>query len=540
MQLGLLYLSIFDFDKSRKAYQEGFIFWQRASESVHQRSPSSAPHPYRQAFGGFSTLDPTLIADEQSATVADQVFSGLVEQRGALDVVPHIAHSWEVMDDGKQYVFQLREDFQWSDGVPVTAYDFEYAWKRVLNPRIDSPAASWLYDIRGAKEFHQGIVPDAESLGIKALDDFTFSVELEAPTSYFLHILSFSITYPIPVHVFEQHGEQWTKLENIVTNGPFQIDFWDLDDRISLSRDPRYPGYFVGNLDQIDLILIEDWQKQLDLYDRGELDVFGGMPPSELGRLRQRYANEYITAPFPATTYMALNIDLPPFDDQRVRKAISLAIDREKLANIILQGFNDPATGGFVPPGTPGHVPDIALPFNPDLAQELLAEAGFGSGRDLPTVRLYSTQFPYYRTITEALLADLNNHLGMQPEVTFMGFAEILERIGSERPHIFTMGWNATYPDPDDFLRIAARTHIPPNWDKHYDELIEKARRVADHAKRMEMYAEAEHILAEQAVLIPLLYARLHLFVKPWVKKLPIQPIRVFSAKEIIIEEHTT
>jgi ABC-type transport system substrate-binding protein len=183
-------------------------------------------------------------------------------------------------------------------------------------------------------------------------------------------------------------------------------------------------------------------------------------------------------------------------------------------------------------------VPNIALPFNPDLAQELLAEAGFGSGRDLPTVRLYSTQFPYYRTITEALLADFHNHLGMQPEVTFMGFAEILERIGTERPHMFTMGWNATYPDPDDFLRIAARTHIPPKWDKRYDELIEEARRVADHAKRMEMYAEAEHILAEQAVLIPLLYARLHLFVKPWVKKLPIQGIRIFAAKEIIIEEH--
>jgi ABC-type oligopeptide transport system substrate-binding subunit/tRNA A-37 threonylcarbamoyl transferase component Bud32 len=538
MQLGLLYVSIFDFNRSRRAYQEGFTLWQRASESALDTPLSPAPHPFRQAFGAISTLDPTLIQDEQSATVADQIFCGLVELRGALDVAPHLAHTWEVLEDGRKYLFHLRDDFRWTDGVPVTAHDIEFAWKRVLDPEVNSPAASWLYDVRGAKDFHQGQSSNADSLGVKAIDDFTLSVELEAPTSYFLHIIGFSITYPIPKHVFEIHGEEWTKLENLVSNGPFQISSWEPEEGIMLSRNHQYQGTFDGNLEQIELNYTVDWQEQLDLYNRAKLDIFGGMPPSELGRLRPRYANEYITAPNPATTYIGLNITEPPFNDQRIRQALAHAINREKLANIALQGFNDPATGGFVPPGVPGHVPNIAPPFNPDLARQLMTDAGFVGGENLPLVKIFTTQFPYYRTIAGALEADLTENLGMQIEIVEMGFAEILERIRTENPHIFTMGWNATYPDPDDFLRVAARTNIPSGWDPRYDALVDEARRVSDHAKRMEMYAQAERILADQVVLLPLLYARVHIFVKPWVKKLPLQPIRVFSFKDIIIEEH--
>jgi ABC-type transport system substrate-binding protein len=228
----------------------------------------------------------------------------------------------------------------------------------------------------------------------------------------------------------------------------------------------------------------------------------------------------------------------PPFNDQRVRQALAYSINRKKLANIVLQGFNDPATGGFVPPGIPGHVANIALPFNPEFGLQLLAEAGYGDGKDLPAVRMFTTQFPYYKTITDALQADLSENLGFHTEIVYMGFAEILERIRNENPHIFTMGWNATYPDPDDFLRVAARTNIPPGWDQRYDALVDEAKQVSDHRKRMEMYEEAERILTDQVVLLPLLYARNHIFVKPWVKKLPLQPIRVFSYKDIIIEEH--
>jgi ABC-type oligopeptide transport system substrate-binding subunit/serine/threonine protein kinase/tetratricopeptide (TPR) repeat protein len=538
MQLGLLYHSTFDFDRSRKAYQEGFTLWQRGSEGQPDLASIPAPHPFRQAFGNYKTLDPTLVREEQSATLVDQLFSGLVEMRGALDIVPHVARSWEVLENGKKYIFHLRDDFLWTDGHPVTARDFEYAWKRVLNPKTDSPAASWLYDIRGAKAFHQGEDSNPDAVGVKAVNDQTLMVELDAPTSYFLHLIAFSITYPIPSHIIEKVGENWTDMEHLVTNGPFILDRLETSKKIFLKRNPDYPGQFNGNLLEIELLQSTDWEENVERYERGEIEILGGIPASELERVRQRYANDYITGPFPLTTYLAFNINRPPFDDSRVRRAISHVINRGHLANVILHGSSDPATGGFVPPGVPGHTKDIALPYDPTLGKQLMEEAGFSKGQDLPNIQMYSSDFPFYRTITEAVQAQMKENLGIETEITYFNFPQILDSIAQDEPHIFAMGWGATYPDPDDFLRIASRTLIQPKWNERFDKLVDDARRISDHFKRMKMYEEAEKILTQEAVVLPLLYGRFHLFVKPWVKKFPIQPIRVFSYKDIIIEEH--
>ncbi len=540
MQLGLLYHSTFDFERSRKAYQEGIVLWQRAHEAKPSTPPPPAPHPYRQAFGNFKTLDPTLVREEQSATLVDQLFSGLVEMRGAMDIVPHVARSWEVLENGRKYTFHLRDDFLWTDGHPVTARDFEYAWKRVLDPKTDSPAASWLYDIRGARAFHQGEDSNPNAVGVKAIDDHTLMVELEAPTSYFLHLVAFSITYPIPSHVIEEVGENWTDTEHLVTNGPFILDRLETSRKIHLKRNPDYPGQFDGNLLKVELLQSTDWEENVERYERGEIEILGGIPASELERVRQRYANDYITGPFPLTTYLGFNSNRPPFDDSRVRQAISHVINRDHLANVVLRGSSDPATGGFVPPGIPGHTPNIALPYNPSLGKQLMEEAGFSNGQDLPIIQMYSSDFPFYRTITEVVQDQMKENLGIETEITHFNFPQILDSIAQDEPHIFAMGWGATYPDPDDFLRIASRTLIQPKWNERFDKLVDDARRVSDQLKRMKMYEEAEKILAKEVVVLPLLYARFHLFVKPWVKKLPIQPIRVFSFKDIILEEHPT
>jgi ABC-type oligopeptide transport system substrate-binding subunit/tRNA A-37 threonylcarbamoyl transferase component Bud32 len=538
MQLGLLYHSTFNFELSRKAYQEGFILWQRAHEAKPSKPPKPAPHPYRQSFGNFQTLDPTLLRDEQSAALVDQLFSGLVELRGALDIIPHIARSWEVLDNGRKYIFHLRDDFLWTDDQPVTAMDFEYAWKRVLNPKTTSPAASWLYDIRGAKAFHQGENPNPDDVGVKATNERTLSVELEAPTSYFLHLTAFSITYPIPSHVVEKYGEKWTDPKHFVTNGPFILDHLEHGKRIILKRNPNYQGQFNGNLLEVQLLVSTDWEENYARYERGELDILGGIPASELESVRQRYANDYITGPFPATTYLGLNSNLPPLDDSRVRRAIAYAIDRDHLANVVLRGSSNPATGGFIPPGIPGYTPNIALPHDPTLGKQLMEEAGFANGQEFPVIQMYSSDFPFYRTITEAIQTQIKEVLGIEIEINYLNFPRILDVITQDNPHIFAMGWNATYPDPDDFLRIATRTLIQPNWNESYDTLVDDARRVSDQSKRMKLYEEAEKILVEEVTVLPLLYARFHLFVKSWVKKFPIQPIRVFSFKDIIIEEH--
>jgi ABC-type oligopeptide transport system substrate-binding subunit/tRNA A-37 threonylcarbamoyl transferase component Bud32 len=538
MQLGLLYHSTFNFELSRKAYQEGFMLWQRAHEAKPIRPSKPAPHPFRQSFGYFQTLDPTLLRDEQSAALVDQLFSGLVELRGALDIVPHVARSWEVLDNGRKYIFHLRDDFLWTDDQPVTAMDFEYAWKRVLDPKTASPAASWLYDVRGAKAFHQGENPNPDSIGVKATDKRTLSVELEAPTSYFLHLTAFSITYPIPSHVVEKYGEKWTDPKHLITNGPFILDHLEPHKRILLKRNLNYRGEFDGNLLEVELLVSTDWEENHRRYECDELDILGGIPAVELERVRQHYANNYITGPLPATTYLGLNNNLPPLNDNRVRRAFAYAIDRDYLANVILRGSSNPATGGFIPPGVPGYTPDIALPHDPALGKILMEEAGFSNGQEFPVLRMYSSDFPFYRAITKYIQAQIKEVLGIEIEITYLNFPHILDAIAQDNPDIFAMGWNATYPDPDDFLRIATRTLIQPNWNENFDRLVEDARRVSDQSKRMKLYEEAEKILVEEVTILPLLYARFHLFVKPWVKKLPIQPIRVFSFKDIIIDNH--
>ena len=254
MKLGLTYDLSFDFQGSRQAYEQGFALWRRAGDAQWEEL-SPAPHPLRLNTTNPTTLDPTMAEDSRSSTKISELFSGLVEQRLDLEVVPDVAQSWEVLEGGKKYLFHLREDVLWSDGRPVTAGDFEYAWKRVLDPALGMPLASLLDDIKGARAFRQGKVSDPDSVGVKALDEVTLVVDLEGPTGYFLHLLANTIAFPVPRHVVELHGEAWAEPENIVTCGPFRLEAWQPGERMTLARNPDYPGRFRGNLECVELLL---------------------------------------------------------------------------------------------------------------------------------------------------------------------------------------------------------------------------------------------------------------------------------------------
>ena len=184
-----------------------------------------------------------------------QLFSGLVELRPDVGVVPDVAQSWQVLQDGKKYLFHLRDDVRWSDGKPVTAGDFEYAWKRVLGDHTTFTIPRLLYDVKGARAFHQGEVSDPDSVGVRALDEITLAVELEGPTGYFLHLLANAVTFPVPRHMVELHGEAWAEPENILTCGPFRLESWQPGERMTLVRNPDYHGRFTGNLECVELLL---------------------------------------------------------------------------------------------------------------------------------------------------------------------------------------------------------------------------------------------------------------------------------------------
>jgi len=446
-----------------------------------------------------------------------------------MDVVPGLAQSWEVLDGGRKYIFHLRDDVLWSDGTPVTARDVEYAWKRVLDETTRSPVASLLYDVKGARAFHQHEVSDPDRVGVQALDAVTLVVELEAPCSYFPQLLTCDFTYPVPQHLLERGGKAWTDEANIVTNGPFKLEAWQHGKSIVLERNPEYHGRFTGNVQRVELSLLQDPVVKLERYEADGLDVLNlaHLSPPVMDRVRQRHAEEYISVPELATSYVGFNMSRPPFNDSRVRRAFALAIDRETLADVVMRGYDFPATGGFVPPGMPGHSPEISLPYDPAQARQLLGEAGYPGGHGFPIVDSLTGQGAYGMAVSEYLQAQWRENLGVEITWDAMDWAMFNDQLEREPPHMFfDTGWTADYPDPDIFLN-AGPTRRWTGWrNKAYDRLVEQARGATAQGERMKLYHEADRILVEETVIMPLTYRRFHLLLKPWVRKYPTSAIK--------------
>jgi ABC-type oligopeptide transport system substrate-binding subunit/class 3 adenylate cyclase len=537
MKLGLTYHAAFDFQQARQAYDEGFALWQRARETEPALPPPPAPHAFRVARLDPPTLDPTIAGGTTSGAIICQLFSGLVDLSPQMNVVPDVAQSWEVLEGGRKYIFHLRDDVYWSDGTPVTAGDFEYAWKRVLDPATGSPVANLLYDIKGARAFHQAKVGRGD-VGVRATNDLTLAVELEEPTGYFLSLLSHRATYPVPRCVVEEHGEAWTEKGNIVTNGPFRLEAWQRGQSMVLMRSPVYHGRFTGNVQRVELSLFSstEWSTVLAMYEADQLDILDllDLPPLDRDRARREHAGEYVWAPLLSTLYVAFNVSRPPFDDVRVRRAFVLAIDREWLADVVWRGYYSPASGGFVPAGMPGHSTGIGLPYDPEQARTLLAEAGYPGGRAFPTV---DALLALHR-VGEYLQTQWRENLGLEITWKAMEVGAFLSRLDRDPPNLLLFAWGADYPDPDNFLRVCPARSRAQWRSKAYERLVEEAWHITDQEERLGMYQEADTILVEEAAIMPLLYQRLHLLVKPWVSKYPTSPIRVQFWRDVIIEPH--
>jgi ABC-type oligopeptide transport system substrate-binding subunit/predicted Ser/Thr protein kinase len=534
MKLGLTYHNAFEFKAARQAYEEGFALWRQAGEAEPTVRPPSAPHALRVSGSDPLTLDSTMAGDGDSAAVIEELFSGLVARSPEMDVIPDVASTWELLEGGRKYVFHLRDDVQWSDGTPLTARDFEYAWKRVLDPASGAPLASLLHDIKGARAFNRG---DAESaaVGVRAADDLTLVVELEGPTAYFLQLMACVTTYPVPRHIAEALGPAWTQPENIVTNGPFQLQAWTSSQSMAFIRNSHYHGRFAGNVQRVEVSLLADPSLRLQMYEDARLDIVS-LPPAEMGGTRQQHAGEYLSLPAPSTHCLGFDTTQPPFDDPRVRRAFVLATDRETLAHAVRQGNAFPATGGFLPPGMPGHSAGIGLPHDPVRAPELLADAGYPGGRGFPVVKLATS--PAQASDARYLLAQWRDSLGVDITLQRTSDAIYPRGLRSEAPHMFLSGWHADYPDPDNFLRVGFPWDSTGWRNASYEKLVEDARHVPDQPERIKLYQQADRILVQEAPIMPLIYGRWHLLIKPWVQKFPTSAIKLWFWKDVIIEPH--
>lgn len=476
--------------------------------------------------------------EHPSAVFQDQFFSGLVEVSPDMSVVPDVAQSWEVLEGGRKYMFHLRDDVFWSDGVQVTARDFECTWKRILDPGSGWRWHDFLIDIKGARAYHQGEVTDPNQIGVRALDELTLTVELEGPTSYLPHLLAFVVAFPAPWHVVEAHGDAWANPEHLVTNGPFRLADWKQGESMLLERNPTYHGRYTGNLQQVHCTFVSGQATRfLEMYEEDLLDVCGGLSPAEWIRARQRHAGEYISGPWLSTDFVGFDVNRPPFDDLRVREAFTLATDRETLADVALRGYAFPATGGLVPPGMPGHSPGIGLPYDPHGARHLLAEAGYPGGHGFPAIDCVARDDPGYELLSEYLAAQWQENLGIEitwKQIEWGGFFNWMSK-GS--PHLWMVGWWTDYPDPDDVLRI--QWWVTREWkNKAYSRLVEGARRTMDQQQRMRMYGQADRIVVEEAPILPLAYGRFHMLVKPWVRRYRTSPLKWWFWKDVILEPH--
>jgi ABC-type oligopeptide transport system substrate-binding subunit/class 3 adenylate cyclase len=543
MKLGLTYHQAFDFVRSRQAYDEGFALWQQAAVQPPAVLLPPAPHALRATALNPTTLDPARAGETSATSVIEQLFSGLVDWNSEMDIVPAVARAWDVLDNGRTYIFHLRDDVRWSDGVALTAEDFVYAWRRVLDPATASPVTELLFDIKGAEAFARGELPDPERVGVRARDAHTLVVELEAPVGYFLHLLAHSATYPVPRHAVEAHGQGWSDAGRLIVNGPFRLERWRPGQSMVLGRNPTFYGRFAGNVQQVELVLNPEPSIGLELYETDRLDVMD-LAVAELERARQQYHTEYVSWPWLTTIAMGVDVSRPPFDDVRLRRAFAFATDRETLAAVVLHGSDFPATGGFIPPGMPGHSPGIGLPYDPEHARRLMAEAGYPGGTGFPLITLLTPSFPAMQAASDYLRRQWQDTLGVTftkadiERIDWQMIARELYDTARAGPWMYFTGWTADYPDPDNFLRVG----LAERWTRWrhdgYAGLVEQARRSADQRARLDLYRQADRILIEEAVIMPLTYPRSHRLLKPWVKKLQTSPIRDWFWRDVIIEPH--
>jgi ABC-type oligopeptide transport system substrate-binding subunit len=538
MKLGLTHHIAFDYDRARQAYEEGFSLWQRVGALAPAAAHPPAPHPLRIDWPYPPlTLDPTRAADVDSIGVVDQLFSGLVELSPEMAVVPDVAQRWEVLDEGRRYVFHLRGDVRWSDGTPVTAHDFEATWKRVLDPATASPLAHLLAVVRGARAFHQGETTDPDTIGVTAEDDQTLVVELESPTSYFLHMLAYNVSFAAPRHALAAHGEAWTEVDQIVTNGPFLLEGRESETRITLSRNPAYHGRFTGNVERVEVRSLPEGADRRAAYEAGDLDTLflygmGG----QRDHVRLSHADDYVSVPWLATAYVAFDTSRPPFDDPRVRRAFAHAIDRELFADLEMEGYVFPADGGFVPPGMPGHSPDIGLAYDLGQARQLLADAGYAGGEGLPPLTFLTDESN--EPPGRYLETQWRRNLGVEVTWAATDWESLTQRLEDQPPHIFLDLWVADYPDPDTFLRVCDAVRWSRWRDANFEGLVIQAREATDQQERMEMVHQAERILVESAAVVPFTYGRSHLLVKPWIRRFPTSAIKSWFWKDVVIEPH--
>ncbi len=475
------------------------------------------------------SLDPHVISSSTDALIASALFEGLLNiNPDTLAIEPGVAERWEFSADRKTITFHLNPQARWSNGDPITSEDFRWSWQRVLTPAMGNQLNFFLFPIVGAEDFAMGRSTDPASLGIRTPDEHTLVVELKHPVPYILTLLTFYFTYPVHRETVEAHGDwtarysDWTKPEHFVSNGPFKLESWRMYRHVKTTKNPHYWDADRVSLNGVVFKPVENIQSEEKMFRVGQLHYTNGVPSSKIPVYRALPDTPYREAPWLGTYYYMFNIDRPPVDDVRVRRALAMSIDRRKLIDQLLHGSATPSPGLTPRNLIPGYEPPDLLRYNPREARRQLAAAGYPGGEGFPPLELLFNTSEDHRKIAVAVQQMWKDELGIDVTLANQEWKVYLDTTDERHFQVARMGWIGGYVDPTTFLDTML-SDSPLNRtgfsDPRYDEIILRdAPAELDPEKRMELLREAETIMIEQVPLVPFYtYSSKHL-IQPGVR----------------------
>ncbi|MFM4738784.1 peptide ABC transporter substrate-binding protein [Aeromonas veronii] len=490
-----------------------------------------------------TTIDPQLVEETAGSAIVNDLFEGLYELDNTGKIKPAGAVSYEVDKTGTVYTFKLRPEAKWSNGEPVTAADYVYGWQRAADPKTASNYA-WFIELTGvvnASEVTQGKKSPSE-LGIKALDDHTLQVTLKNPVPFFLKTLAHYTTFPAPKTTIEKYGKDWVKPGNIVSNGAFVLKEWTPNERLSAERNTHYWNNQHTVLNKVIYLEIVSETAAYNRYRTGELH-YTTYPLEQYKQLKSKSPEELVSVPTLASYYYVFNTQRKPFDDPKVRKALSLAIDRETITDKIL-GQGQIAAYSFTPPIVDGF--ELKKPASQLQSKEerikqakaLLAEAGYGPDKPLTVDILYNTN-ESHKKIALAVSSMWKHNLGVTATLNNMEWKTMVSALNEGDFGVSRYGWNGDYNDASTFLDIMTSSSSANSgkwFNKEYDALLAKAHDSLDPAERNALYQQAEALIDADAPIAPIYFSVKSRLLKPFVKGYPhLNPQDVVYSKELYL-----
>lgn len=482
-----------------------------ASEGGKILSVQIGPNP--------ETIDPALNSAVDGGNMLLHTFECLLTVAEDGTLAPGQAESWETSEDGLTWTFHLRDGLKWSDGSPLTANDFVYSWRRVCDPMVAAPYAETVLGM--VEGYADAIGGNLEALGVEATDDSTLVVHLSQPCSYFGSLAAFATLSPVQQATIDANGDGWAvAADTYVCNGPFYISDWVPGSYIMCTKNPNYWNAGAIKLDGIKFNLIEDANAAYSAYQTGEVLFIKDVPTEEIPSLEGN--EEFHVEPIIGTYYLSLNTQREPFNDPKVRKALSLAIDREYVANTLMQGTYSPA-GNFMGPGwidTDGkefienanggqpYIDTTNHEANVEEAKKLLEEAGYPGGEGFPAIT-YSTNDAGYHKVVAEYLQQAWAEIGVELQVDIVEWASFTPMRRNGDYDASRNGWVGDYSDPSNMLDLLYSTNGNNDGkfnNAEYDAAMDISRTTLDAKERSEALHKAEDILMNEAGCVPVAY----------------------------------